>query len=131
MSEFQIRQLLFNSNTIIANQFQFWMAVTFAVVVATYTTGSRLRVWVRHCLATLYIAAVATFYLRYWGAARSFAVQYHQLRQMGADLGGIPQGLPRFDGILRQFVMLAGTVFAVFLIYRPTAAQPPDDDREA
>ncbi len=66
MTEFEIRQLIFDIEAVIADQFQFWMAATFAVVVVSYTAGARPKVWTRICVAALHFAAVTTFFLRYW-----------------------------------------------------------------
>lgn len=129
MSEFEVRELIYNTNAVISDQFQFWMAATFAVIVASYTAGPRLAIWARVCVAMLYMTAVATFYLRYRGAALLLVDQYGWLADMGADLN-FPPTLPRLVGVLRQVVMFGGTALAVVLIFRPTAARQDESDTD-
>ena len=124
MTEFEIRQLIFDIEAVIADQFQFWMAATFAVVVVSYTAGERLKVWARVCVAALYFAAVTTFFLRYLAAAGQTREAVGMLRAMGADFG-IAGGLPTLVSYLRRLVILAGTIFAMVLILRPTVAHRP------
>jgi len=131
VSEFEIRELIFNTNSIISDQFQFWMAATFAVVVASYTAGPRLAVWARVCVAVLYVAAVATFFLRYRAAAATLVEQSRWLAELiygGPDLTS--RTMPRLVGLLRQYVMLGGTLLAVVLIFKPSTAHPLDPKDE-
>ena len=125
MTEFELRQLLFDIEAVVADQFQFWMAATFAVVVVSYTAGERLKVWARVCVAALYFAAVMTFFLRYLVATGQTREAFGMLRAMGADLG-ISYGLPTLVSYLRRIVIVAGTVFATVLILRPTVAHRPN-----
>jgi len=124
MTEFEIRQLIFDIEAVIADQFQFWMAATFAVVVVSYTAGERLKVWARVCVAALYFAAVTTFFLRYLMATDQTREAIGMLTAMGADLG-VSNGLPTLVSYLRRIVIVAGTVFATVSILRPTMAHRP------
>jgi len=106
------------------------MAATFAVVVASYTAGPRLAVWARVCVAVLYVAAVANFFLRYRAAAAYLVEQSRWLAELsgGPDLPS--RTMPRLVGLLRQYVMLGGTLLAVVLIFKPSAAHPLDSKGE-
>jgi len=125
MTEFEIRQLVFDIESVIADQFQFWMAATFAVIVVSYTTGDRLKIWGRACVAGLYFTAATTFFLRYLAAAQQTGEAVRMLTAMGADLG-ISNGLPVLVSYLRRIVMLVGTIFATVLILWPNLAHRPN-----
>ena len=43
MSEFELKILLREMGVGISEQFNFWMATTFAIVVASYTAGDKLN----------------------------------------------------------------------------------------
>ena len=61
MSEFKIIVLTQEPGRTITEQFNFWMATTFAVVIASYTAGERLCKAIRVYIAALYLAAVSVF----------------------------------------------------------------------
>ena len=107
MSEFELWQLIEANQGAVTDQFQFWMATTFAVVIASYTAGQRLALWARLAIAALYAIAAAVFYLRYMMA-------YDMLGQL----------------ILRRLVMVGGSLLAIVLICAPAIAnRSRSDDR--
>jgi hypothetical protein len=122
VTEFEIRQLMLETDGVITQQFQFWMAATFAVVVASYTAGSRLALWARVCVTALYLGATLTFFLRYYSAASSLIDYNTVLGEIGPML---PEqvGLARSIGVSRMFVMLGGTVLAILLVFFPTVSE--------
>jgi hypothetical protein len=129
MDEFQIRELIAANQEVVAQQFQFWMAATFAVVVASYSAGDRLVAWARACIAALYVGAVAVFFLRYVAAIADGASFREMLTDIGASIGA--PGLPRWISILRRVVMIGGTVLAVVLILIPKAGHKAAADRNS
>ena len=117
MSEFELVILLREFGGAISEQFNFWMATTFAVVIASYTAGDRLGGVVRYMLVVLYLAAFGVFYLRYLGALDSAMLISQKLSALGSEFG--PRAIP-WASFLRRFVMIAGTVLAVVIMVRPS-----------
>ncbi len=118
MSEFELQTLLIEVDGTITDQFQFWMAATFAVVIASYTAGERLALWARVSIAVLYAAAVAMFYLRYRGSVGQMVEFVQQLRDLGVEMEfSVP---PQIVGGLRRFVMFGGSILTIVLICKPT-----------
>ena len=118
MSEFESNELILSISSNINDQFQFWMAATFAVVIVSYTAGDHLAIWARLVIAILYAATVVLLYLRLFAAAAQAAQSFEQLRELNPDfveassLVAIP--------LLRKFVMLGGSLLAIILICVPT-----------
>ena len=118
MSEFEMWQLIIDNQGAVTDQFQFWMATTFAVVIASYTAGHRLALWARLAIASLYATAAVVFYLRYMMAYQMLAQLHHLLSQSALQP---PSGVPA--SVLRRTVMIGGSLLAIVLICRPTIAE--------
>lgn len=119
MSEFELWQLYDTFQRTVTDQFQFWMAATFAVVIASYTAGHRLSVWARSAIAVIYAVAATLFFVRYMGASDFPGEIAQQLREVGGELT-VPSGL--LPSRLRRIVMIGGSLLAVILICVPTIA---------
>ncbi|NIV17611.1 MAG: hypothetical protein GWN47_04200 [Woeseiaceae bacterium] len=117
MSEFELVILLREYGGAISEQFNFWMATTFAVVIASYTAGHKLNNTVRALILVLYIVACAVFYMRYLGAVRAVEIISGQLGDMNSDFG--PRVVP-WASLGRKFVMIVGTIFAATVVLRPS-----------
>lgn len=119
MSEFELVILLREYGGAISEQFNFWMATTFAVVIASYTAGERLGGLVRLVLVTLYVSACMVFYLRYLGALDSATIIAQKLIALDSEFG--PRNIP-WASFFRRFVMIAGTLLAIVIMIRPSLA---------
>ncbi len=117
MSEFELVILLREFGEAISEQFNFWMATTFAIVIASYTAGDKLNRGLRIVLVLLYAAACIVFYLRYMGALASVSIIADQLHELGSEFG--PRVIP-WASILRRFVMLLGSLLAILIVLRPS-----------
>ena len=117
MSEFELVILLREMDVGISEQFNFWMATTFAIVVASYTAGDKLNQGFRIILVVLYAAACAVFYLRYMGAIESVLAIAGRLQELGSDFG--PRVIP-WASFLRRLVMLGGSLLAILIVLRPS-----------
>ena len=117
MNEFELVTLMREFGGDISEQFNFWMATTFAVVIASYTAGNRLGRAVRYALAILYLAAFGVFYLRYLGAVDLVILITEQLSALDSDFSPVHI---QWAGLLRRFVMIAGTILAVVIMVRPS-----------
>ena len=116
MTELDIHLVLLEISNTIADNFQFWLATTFAVVVVTYTAGQKLQISIRAALAIIYLMAAGMFYLRYQLSSDQAAYYFHLLREMNSDLPAPYQGLVT---ILRKSVMLAGSLLAIIFLFAP------------
>ena len=118
MNEFELNELVLLVSSNINDQFQFWMAATFAVVVASYTAGERLALWARIIIASLYAATATMLYLRLFAAAAQAAQPFEQLRQLNPEFVEA-SGLFVIP-LLRRIVMFGGSLLAIVLICMPT-----------
>ena len=107
--------LVFTQRGNIDLQFQFWLTITFAVIVATYSAGDRLDHRLRVMAAVLYLLATVHLATRwiYDGSVASRWVDV--LHARGVDIG-----IPWFAVYMRMALMVLGTTAAVvFLVWRP------------
>jgi len=96
-------------------QFQFWLTITFAVIVAAFSAGDRLPFRLRLLAAVLYFLASAHLLTRWMfdGAVGERWVQV--LMSRGVDIG-----IPWVAVYLRMTLMVVGSVAGlVFLIRNP------------
>ena len=117
MNEFELIQTIAVSNEAITAQYQFWMATTFAVVIAAHTAGEKISKLVRIFLATLYLAACAVFYFRYSVAVEKIQDILVLLTEIESFYAEDQQII--LITVLRHFVFLGGTVLGIILIIKP------------
>jgi hypothetical protein len=106
-------QLLLTQRASIDLQFQFWLSITFAVIVAGFVAGRRLDLRLRLLAAVLYVLATVHLAARwmYDGGVGERWVKV--LVSRGVDIG-IPQVAVSF----RMALMLLGTVSALVFLFR-------------
>jgi hypothetical protein len=93
-------------------QFQFWLTITFGVIVAAFVAGPRLNYGLRILAAVLYLLASAHLALRWMYDGSVGARWVAVLVSRGVDIG-----IPWIAVYLRVILMLLGTVSAlVFLL---------------
>ena len=118
MSEFELRILLIEYGSSIDAQFNLWMAVPFAVVIASHTAGDQFNRWGRSALIFLYLLACAVLYFRYLATGKEISSVVSMLREMGSGLEFATYA--PYTGFGRRLLMLSGTVFAVLIVVWPT-----------
>jgi len=85
--EVQLLDLLMEVNQDIDTQFQVWISITFAVLVASFVAGHRLSMPARIGIALAYVAASAILYQRYMrGAVDYIPYVFELFRTYGAPL---------------------------------------------
>jgi hypothetical protein len=105
--------LLLTQRASIDLQFQFWLSITFAVIVAGFVAGRRLDLKLRFLAAVLYVLATAHLAAR-WMYDGSVGERWvNVLVSRGVDIG-----IPWFAAYLRMAVMLLGTVSALVFLFR-------------
>lgn len=118
MSEISVAELielLQNESASIDMQFQLWLAITSAVVIASFTGRHHLSSWVKVFVAILYTLASATILLRYANDASQFVFLKNELLSQGVEYPAV------IDlRILRALVYVGGTFATlVFILYKP------------
>ena len=141
IAEVQLLELLLEVNQDIDTQFQVWISITFAVLVASFVAGRRLTMGARVGIAALYACASVILYLRYMrGAVDYIPYVYDLFATYGAP---VPQGSSEVAFLLRVWLLRLGsgvTALAVLfpgLGHRQEASVPArmvrdvDDDHPA
>ena len=107
----ELIELMQNESASIGMQFQLWLAITSAVVIANFAGSHHLSFWVRAFIAVLYAFASATILLRYANDASQFVFLQNELRIRGVEYPAV------IDlRILRALVYLCGTIAALVFI---------------
>lgn len=116
MTEIEIHFVLLEISGAVSDNFQFWIATTFALVVATYAAGEKLPTIFRGLLAVIYAMAAALFYLRYQTATDQVAYYAQLLDEMNSSLPAGKQGVETY---LRKTVMVSGSLLAIVFLFAP------------
>ena len=100
-------------------QFQFWLTITFAVIVAGFIAGPRLAPKLRLIAAILYVTASAHITARWMYDGAAAQVWVAELARRG-----VVYQVPWIAAYLRMGLMLLGTVSAlVFLFWHAKTAE--------
>lgn len=111
----ELIELLQNESASIDMQFQLWLAITSAVVIASFTGRHHLSTWVKVFVAVLYALASTTILLRYANDASQFVFLKNELRSRGVEYPAVVD-----LRILRALVYACGTVATlVFILFKP------------
>jgi len=113
--EVQLLQLLLEVNQDIDTQFQFWISITFAVLVASFVADERLSRSERVAITALYLAAAAIVLFRY-GTAISYQTDVLELfDQYGFERPAVATTAGR----LRLMLFTAGSLVAAVSVLVP------------
>ncbi len=122
-------ELHFSLESSIDVQFQAWMAITFAVIVASYSSGDALKTKVRIVVAVAYLMAAYTLFAR-WMTEVS---RLNELIQPVLASRGVVADVRFYTAEARMITYALGTVIATISIFffRPTNQELKDDsDRD-
>ncbi len=111
----ELIELLQNESASIDMQFQLWITITSAVVIASFAARHHLSFWMRAFIAVMYTLASATIAFRYANDASQFVFLHNELQIRGVDY-------PTFIDlrILRAFVYSCGTLSTLgFIFFKP------------
>ena len=115
MTEFEIIILTQEFSRSVAEQFNFWMATTFAVVIASYTAGEKLNGTIRIFVAVLYIGACTVYFFRYLDVVENIVHYMSILKEMESEYS--TRNITVVT-IARRMVMLGGSVLAILMIFK-------------
>ena len=90
------------------SQFEYWLTITFAAIVAGAVAGPRLDRKVRLFLVVLYLLATTLLTLEYLGAAQQVVQLVSILADRGMTQSGVNFGPYQF--VVRWLLFLAGTI---------------------
>ena len=113
----ELIELLQNESASIDMQFQLWITITSAVIIASFAARQHLTFWMRAFVAIMYTLASATIAFRYSNDASQFVFLQNELQIRGVDYPTL------IDlRILRGFVYSCGTVATlVFMFFKPSS----------
>ena len=109
-------ELIFMAESSVDVQFQAWMAITFAVIVAVYSARAELGTSMRIVIASLYILAVVTLLTRFATEGARITLMLTELNSRGLEVAA------NFTAPLRFLVFVSGTSAAIFWIFRLRSA---------
>jgi hypothetical protein len=106
-------------------QFELWLTITFAVIVASYIAGHRLPKLLQYLVASLYSLTSILLFLTVVAIARR-AGEYNILGLFAED----PGALTWVIAPLRLGVWILGTVTTVIFIFKGNLAVDKDPDSD-
>ena len=116
MTEFELIMTLKETSDGIAQDFEFFLTMTFALIVVSYSVGERLGAAPRFVISVLYLATVLLVFVRYQG-------QVTQAQYAIASLSEIKSNYPALDVLtimwVRRFLFLVGALAAVYALFKP------------
>lgn len=115
MTEADLLPLFFDVNHDIDTQFQFWISITPAVLVASFVADERLSRVERRVIAALYLVAASIILLQYSSA---LAHQQQILDPFSANGLSQPE-LPEIAGVLRFGLFTFGSLVAAMSVLFP------------
>lgn len=118
MSEADLLEIFLEVNQDIDTQFQFWISITFAVLVASFVADERLSRFERAVVTVLYLCAATILLQRYMSALSH--LQY-VLRLFDANDFTRP-AVPEVAGALRLILLTLGSLIAAVSVIFPRFA---------
>lgn len=115
MTEVDLLPLFFDVNQDIDTQFQFWISITFAVLVASFVADERLSKFERRVITVLYLCAAMIILQRY-----SSALSHQQDVLALFTANGLAQPeLPWLAGLLRFALFTLGSLVTAASVLVP------------
>jgi Ca2+/Na+ antiporter len=121
MDEFSPAELFILEQSAINLQFEFWLTVTFAVIVASFVAGRQLVQKLRVAIAFLYALAVVVFLSRWYYAA----IDSEFFREALND-AGVAINLPWVTVFSRVVLVVLGTTATLTFLLRKELYTKPD-----
>ena len=100
-------------------QFQYWLSVSFAVIVACFVAGERLNSKLRLLLTALYFLAAGVFIMKYFTNQTALIMYVSEMNSRALnyrDLGASEYLLPTIVWF-RQILFLVGTITTIWFLY--------------
>lgn len=127
MDEFslaELAELLILEQSEINLQFELWLTVTFAAIVASFVAGSRLVQKLRVAAAFLYVLAVIVFVSRVYYAANDA-----ELFRAALNQAGVAMQTPWVTLLSRVSLVVVGTAATLLFLLKKELYTKPDEQR--
>jgi hypothetical protein len=103
-------------------QFELWLTITFAVIIASYIAGHRLARPLQYLIAILYTAVSVLLFLMLLGAVQ-FSAQFDALTVGTSSASGVVSAIV----VLRTSVWILGTIATIVFIFKGHKDDTSDD----
>ena len=107
-----LMELVFMLESSIDVQFQAWLAITFAVIVASYSSRDTLRLSLRIIVVVAYLIAVLALFARAFTEVNRINLILIELASRGMDLEPI-----LYSPIVRLLAFVLGSLIAIVSIF--------------
>jgi len=94
-------------------QFELWLTITFAVIIASYLAGHRLARSLQYLIATLYAAVSVLLFLMLLGAVQ-FSQQFDALNLSASSESKLTLAIV----VLRTSAWILGTIATIVFIFK-------------
>lgn len=111
LSTAEILQLALYTMELVDAQFEYWLAVTFAVIVASYSARNHLNRRIRLVLSGLYILVTFVFFFRYVGIGFNGVMLIDAAKEQGVAWRSV-----RFLGTFRIFAWVVGSIVTLWFL---------------
>jgi hypothetical protein len=115
MTEADLFEIFLNVNQDIDTQFQFWISITFAVLVASFVADERLSRIERVVVTGLYLCAAAILLQRYMSALSHMQDVFRLFDETGLARPAVPE----LAGLLRLGLFTLGSLVAAVSVVFP------------
>ena len=115
LSVAELYEILYTIHEAGTMQFQYWLALTFALIGATYVAGEKISVPLKLGVGFVYVCATILFILLYSTAGEDFSAVVTELRGRGLKP---PTGYGLFVILMRFVIWGSGTLLALFFLFR-------------
>ena len=113
----ELQELTLLSEASIDYQFQFWLTVTFAIIVATFAGRHVLTTKLKHITTFLYTLSTFVFASRWYYDYIDLMHYESMFRQLGHE-----PVIPIMTAFSRILLMSLGTVTTLYFVYRGSRA---------
>lgn len=108
----ELLELILLSESSIDAQSQFWLTVTFATIVASFSARNILSDKLRALISLLYLTSTVVFASRWYYDAADILIYQAMLLELGYE-----NASPTVTAISRVVLMLIGTAATMYFIY--------------
>ncbi len=108
----ELLELIMQAESSIDTQFQFWLTITFATIVASFMSKDLLTVMMRTLVVSLYLVATFVLASHWYYDAMDIGIYSEMLAAQGYI-----NAFPIATGFSRVLLILLGTCATLFFVY--------------
>ncbi|MDX1667917.1 MAG: hypothetical protein R3194_00735, partial [Limnobacter sp.] len=114
ISNYQAMQMALSLLEFVGLQFQYWLAMTFALIIATYTTAGKMPLLLKIGVAALYVLSSFLFIWLYLDMGADYLELTSVLEARGVEL---MQNHSWVTGVVRVIIWALGAVVALGYLF--------------